>query len=133
MKLLRRALPIACAAASTLSCGDAGQRTPLLVDAASAERTAPGELGVGRAAPDALDVGRAAPARGGAPGEHRFCGWLHEFLGDPGSTELGYDTFAAHAGAFDAVHPKWWRVASPTTFENHPRGRATPFAGFHDR
>ncbi|WP_437619641.1 glycosyl hydrolase family 18 protein [Sorangium sp. So ce1151] len=140
MKLLRRALPIACAAASALSCGDGGQRTPLLVDATSAEpgalgagRAAPDALGVDRAAPDALGVDRAAPPREGASGEHRFCGWLHEFLGDPGSTELGYDTFAAHAGAFDAVHPKWWRVASPTTFENHPRGRATPFAGFHDR
>ncbi|WP_438004527.1 glycosyl hydrolase family 18 protein [Sorangium sp. So ce321] len=153
MKLIRHALPIACAAASALSCGDGGQRTPLLVDATSAEpgapgalgagraapdalgagRAAPDALGAGRAAPDALGVGRAAPPREGASGEHRFCGWLHEFLGDPRSTELGYDTFAAHAGAFDAVHPKWWRVASPTTFENHPRGRATPFAGFHDR
>jgi hypothetical protein len=64
--------------------------------------------------------------------DHRFCGWLHEFREDPASTERGYDTFAEHAEEFDAVHPKWWRVASPITFENHPRGRKTPFVGFDD-
>ncbi len=64
--------------------------------------------------------------------EHRFCGWLHEFLDDPLYTELGYDTFAAHADDFDAVHPKWWRVASPIRFENHPPDRKAPYAGFHD-
>ncbi|WP_434042276.1 MULTISPECIES: glycosyl hydrolase family 18 protein [Sorangium] len=141
MKLSPLALPIACAAAFVLSCGDAGQRTPLVLDAPGADLVAPGASGAPGAAsvpdasdaPNASNVPAAAPPREASPGDHRFCGWLHEFLGDPASTELGYDTFAAHAGAFDAVHPKWWRVASPTTFENHPRGRATPFAGFHDR
>ncbi|XXX73913.1 glycosyl hydrolase family 18 protein [Sorangium sp. So ce134] len=123
MKLTHRVLPLACAAAAVASCGGGVERTPLLVEGGSAALGAPG-------APDAP---RAAAPPEGAPGDHRFCGWLHEFLGDPASTELGYDTFAARAAAFDAVHPKWWRVASPTTFENHPRGRSAPFAGFHDR
>ena len=47
-------------------------------------------------------------------------------------TDLGYATFARHARAFDAVHPKWWRVDSPTTFVNHPANRYTPYAGYHD-
>src|SRR5262249_8641138 len=63
--------------------------------------------------------------------EHRFCGWLHEFP-DSQFTELGYDTFARQAGAFDVVHPKWWRVDSATTFTNHPAGREAPYGGFHD-
>ncbi|WP_437935125.1 glycosyl hydrolase family 18 protein [Sorangium sp. So ce341] len=126
MKLLLRILPLACSAAAAASCGGGVERTPLVVEVGSA--AAPRE-----GAPGSPDAPGAAAPREGAPGVHRFCGWLHEFLGDPASTELGYDTFAARAEAFDAVHPKWWRVASPTTFENHPRGRSAPFAGFHDR
>lgn len=64
--------------------------------------------------------------------EHKLCGWLHE-QPDAADTELGYDTFAEHASELDAVHPKWWRVASSTTFVNHPRDREAPFRGFHDR
>lgn len=123
MKLFHQTLMLACSAAFSISCGGAGERAPLLDEVGSAELSA-------SAAPGAQ---RAAMPGEEAPGDHRFCGWLHEFLGDPESTELGYDTFAAHAGAFDAVHPKWWRVASPTSFENHPRGREAPFAGFHDQ
>jgi len=63
--------------------------------------------------------------------EHRFCGWLHEFP-DAKLTELGYDTFAKHARAFDAVHPKWWRIDTPSTFVNHPADRETPYGGFDD-
>ncbi|MGK4000842.1 glycosyl hydrolase family 18 protein [Sorangium sp. So ce1024] len=133
MKLYRHALPFLCAAAAAAaSCGSGVERAPLLVDAVLAESTAGSTP-----APSAPSAPSAPDAAGApheaAPGEHRFCGWLHEFLGDPASTELGYDTFAAHAEAFDVVHPKWWRVASPTTFENHPRGRSAPFGGFHDR
>jgi hypothetical protein len=61
------------------------------------------------------------------------CGWLHEYPQDAALTELAYDTFAVQAAELDAVHPKWWRVASPTTFANHPYDRSTPFGGFHDR
>lgn len=127
MKLFHQTLMLACSAAFSISCGGAGERAPLLDEVGSAELSA-------SAAPGAQRASQATRAPGEeVPGDHRFCGWLHEFLGDPESTELGYDTFAAHAGAFDAVHPKWWRVASPTSFENHPRGREAPFAGFHDQ
>lgn len=122
MKLFHQTLMLACSAAFSISCGGVAERAPSLDEVGSAELSA-------SAAPGAQRASQATRA----PGDHRFCGWLHEFLGDPESTELGYDTFAAHAGAFDAVHPKWWRVASPTVFENHPRGREAPFAGFHDR
>ncbi|WP_394825499.1 glycosyl hydrolase family 18 protein [Pendulispora albinea] len=75
----------------------------------------------------------AAEPHGHGHADHRFCGWLHEFPADPKMTDLGYDTFARHARTFDAVHPKWWRMDSTTTFANHPADRATPFGGFHDR
>jgi spore germination protein YaaH len=67
-----------------------------------------------------------------AAGDHRFCAWLHGSSVDPAFTELAYDTFAQHAGELDAIHPVWWRVDSPTRIVNRPRGRATPYAGFHD-
>jgi spore germination protein YaaH len=66
------------------------------------------------------------------PPEHALCGWLYEHP-DDADTELAYDTFAAHAADFDAVHPKWWHVATPTTLENHPGYREEPYHGFHDR
>ncbi len=62
---------------------------------------------------------------------HRFCGWLHGG-GDTETTDLAYDTFAAHAAELDAVHPTWWRVASPTAFANHPEGSSSIYHGFHD-
>jgi hypothetical protein len=69
-----------------------------------------------------------------APRPHALCGWIYEHA-IPADTELAYDTFAAHAGEFDAIHPKWWRVATATTFANHPpdRGSEAPYQGFHDR
>ncbi len=70
------------------------------------------------------------PAQG--PRSHALCGWLHEHA-IAADTELAYDTFAAHALDFDAVHPKWWSVDSVTTFVNHPPGRKEPYRGFHDR
>jgi chitinase len=80
-------------------------------------------------------AGTTAQALGPDPearADHRFCGWLHGAIDDPAFTDRAYDTFAAHAGDFDAVHPVWWRVDSPTTFANHPRDRQVSFAGFHD-
>jgi spore germination protein YaaH len=65
------------------------------------------------------------------PRPHRLCGWIYEHA-IAADTELAYDTFAAHADEFDAIHPKWWKVASETTFVNHPLDRAEPFHGFHD-
>ncbi|MGK4002841.1 glycosyl hydrolase family 18 protein [Sorangium sp. So ce1036] len=149
MKVLRWVGLLTAAAAAAVSCGDGGARTSVQPEArraaprvtASAARLC-GALPAAEApaapaggAPRATEAlaARAPAPREEASGDHRLCGWLHEFLGDPESSELGYDTFAAHAAAFDAVHPKWWRVASPTTFENHPRGREEPYAGFHDR
>ena len=67
------------------------------------------------------------------PPDHRFCGWLYASEKSPAAAVEAYDTFAAHASELDAVHPAWWRVASPTTFENHPRNSSAPFYGFHDR
>ena len=66
-----------------------------------------------------------------APRPHALCGWIYEHA-IPADTELAYDTFAAHAAEFDAIHPKWWRVATATTFENHPPDRGAPYHGFHD-
>jgi spore germination protein YaaH len=59
------------------------------------------------------------------PADHRFCGWLYA-SGDPALKDLSYDTFAAHADAFDAVHPVWWHVSAPTAFERRPRGFDDP-------
>jgi chitinase len=67
-----------------------------------------------------------------ASSPHRFCGWLQGKQRDPAFTERAYDTFARNAAEFDAVHPVWWRVASPTTLTNRPHGRDAPYAGFHD-
>jgi spore germination protein YaaH len=68
----------------------------------------------------------------GARADHHFCGWLYGASDDPAFTEQAYDTFAAHAADFDAVHPTWWWVASPTSFANHPRDQDAPCRGFHD-
>jgi spore germination protein YaaH len=57
--------------------------------------------------------------------EHRFCGWLYA-SSDPKLKDLAYDTFAAHADAFDAVHPVWWHVSAPASFERRPRGFDDP-------
>ena len=65
------------------------------------------------------------------PSPHRFCGWLPS-RADEAAAEEAYDTFEAHAGELDAVHPTWWRVASPTTFANHPEDGSAPYHGFHD-
>jgi chitinase len=98
-------------------------RAPLaVVLLATAGATACSAEGAG-VAPD-----EAAPRRA----DHRFCGWLHGDDDDPAATEQGYGTFVAHADDFDAVHPTWWRVSSPTSFVNHGEGRTEPFAAFHD-
>jgi len=82
-----------------------------------------------RPSPEALAHSAVEPAGEVAP--HRFCAWLHG-AESPAVAEAAYDTFAAHAGELDAVHPAWWRVDSPTTFANHAEGSSTPFFGFHD-
>jgi hypothetical protein len=64
--------------------------------------------------------------------DHRFCGWLNGNDDDPAFTKQAYDTFLAHADEYDAVHPTWWRVGSPTSFANHHDGSDRPVAGFHD-
>ena len=87
---------------------------------------APEERPVGRHATTAREAGPVAVA------DHHFCGWLHGSGDDPAATEQAYDTFAAHADDFDAVHPTWWRVESPSSFTNHPRDRDTPYAGYDD-
>jgi spore germination protein YaaH len=79
--------------------------------------------------PSALATSALEPARPPAP--HRFCGWLHS-AASPAAAAEAYDTFAEHADELDAVHPSWWRVASPTTFANHPGDRSAPYYGFHD-
>jgi hypothetical protein len=73
---------------------------------------------------------RTRPLAGARP--HALCGWLYEHA-VAADTELAYDTFAAHADDFDAVHPKWWRVATATSFVNHPPAHESPYHGFHDR
>ena len=47
------------------------------------------------------------------PPEHRFCGWLYGSR-NPVTLNTAYDTFAAHAGELDAVHPTWFHVTSLT-------------------
>lgn len=78
-------------------------------------------LSCGRA-PDSVDY-PAPPAAQAAP--HRFCGWLYA-SSDPALKDLAYDTFAAHADDFDAVHPVWWHVSAPAAFERRPRGFDDP-------
>jgi spore germination protein YaaH len=51
-----------------------------------------------------------------APAPHRFCGWTLATDAVPPSQDPGYSTFAAHASDFDAIHPVWWHVTTPTTF-----------------
>lgn len=131
MKLLRWVGLLTAVAAAAVSLAGGGARASAQPEARRAAARGTADAAPTGDAPPAAKAPAPAPPEQAA-GDHRFCGWLHEFLGDPESSELGYDTFAAHAAAFDAVHPKWWRVASPTTFENHPRGRKEPYAGFHD-
>jgi spore germination protein YaaH len=80
-------------------------------------------------APEGLAASALEPSTEVAP--HRFCGWLHG-AESPAVAEEAYETFAARAGELDAVHPRWWRVDSPTTFANHAEDSSTPFFGFHD-
>ncbi|MDB4971496.1 MAG: hypothetical protein JWN44_7185 [Myxococcales bacterium] len=47
---------------------------------------------------------------------HRFCGWLQATGYVPLEQDPGYLTFVAHASEFDAVHPMWYHLSSPTTF-----------------
>lgn len=49
-----------------------------------------------------------------AAGDHGRCGWIA--AGD----EDGYDTFAAHAPWFDAIHPKWFELADDGTLRVLP-------------
>ncbi len=91
-----------------------------------------GALGASCSSGDPVSETLAAaiePSSTAAP--HHFCGWLHG-AESRAIAEEAYDTFAAHAGELDAVHPGWWRVDSPTTFANHADDSATPFFGFHD-
>jgi chitinase len=94
----------------------------IVLFAASACATACSATGQG------VEALESAPRRA----DHRFCGWLHGSADDPAFTDQAYGTFAAHAEEFDAVHPAWWRVDSPTSFANHRDGRDAPFEGFHD-
>lgn len=57
----------------------------------------------------------------GAPptgNRHRFCGWLQATGYVAIAQDPGYTTFVAHAAEFDAVHPMWYYLASPTTFSS---------------
>jgi spore germination protein YaaH len=102
---------------------------PLLVTLAGAPACA--GTGEAPAGDTALPLEGAGPLSG-ARADHRFCGWLYASPDDPASAEQAYDTFAAHADEFDAVHPTWWRVESPTSFTHHARDTDTPSWGFHD-
>lgn len=46
---------------------------------------------------------------------HRFCGWLMATGYVPIDQDPNYADFVAHASDFDAVHPTWYHLASPTT------------------
>ena len=60
---------------------------------------------------------------GGAPpspppttgNRHRFCGWLMATGYVPIDQDPNYADFVAHADLFDAVHPAWYHLSSPTT------------------
>ncbi|MFT3769776.1 MAG: glycosyl hydrolase family 18 protein [Minicystis sp.] len=60
-----------------------------------------------------------------AEAAHRFCGWLYGSQ-DPVEMKRNYDTFAAHAEDFDAVHPTWFHVTSPTQIEARTIGFEDP-------
>jgi spore germination protein YaaH len=47
---------------------------------------------------------------------HHFCGWLMATGYTPIAQDTNYAHFVAHADQFDAVHPTWYHLASPTTF-----------------
>jgi spore germination protein YaaH len=57
--------------------------------------------------------------------DHRFCGWLYGSR-NPAVMSASYDTFAAHAGEMDAVHPTWFHVTAPTTIEARSIGFEDP-------
>src|SRR5947208_3493798 len=57
----------------------------------------------GPAAPPAVPP---APPPTKPANAHRRCAWIQ--YGD----DVGYDTFAAHAAFFDAIHPDWYQVAA---------------------
>jgi chitinase len=54
------------------------------------------------------------PATGKA---HRLCGWLQATGYVPVEQDPGYLAFVAHAADFDAVHPMWYSLSSPTTLK----------------
>lgn len=58
-------------------------------------------------------AGAATPPATG--NRHRFCGWLMPTGYVPIEQDPNYADFVAHADEFDAVHPTWYHLASPTT------------------
>ena len=48
---------------------------------------------------------------------HRLCGWLQANGYVPLEQDPSYLAFVAHAADFDAVHPMWYYLSSPTTFK----------------
>lgn len=73
----------------------------------------------------ALVCGHDSEAAAAFSGPHRFCGWLYGSR-NPAIMNASYDTFAAHAGEMDAVHPTWWHVTGPTTIEPRSIGFEDP-------
>jgi spore germination protein YaaH len=76
-------------------------------------------------AADAPAPRRASPQRVEPQHDHRFCGWIYPSR-NQAARDRAYDTFAAHAADFSAVHPVWWHVASPTRIEEHAAGADDP-------
>ena len=62
------------------------------------------------------DATFTTPAAGTTASRHRLCGWLQASGYVPVEQDPGYLAFVAHAADFDAVHPMWYYLASPTTF-----------------
>src|SRR6185437_11475867 len=49
--------------------------------------------------------------------KHRLCGWLQANGYVSVDQDPSYLAFVAHASDFDAVHPMWYYLSSPTTFQ----------------
>ncbi|HEY7958112.1 MAG TPA: glycosyl hydrolase family 18 protein [Polyangia bacterium] len=49
---------------------------------------------------------------------HRFCGWLMATGYVSIDQDPYYADFVAHADDFDAVHPVWYTITSPTTYKS---------------
>jgi spore germination protein YaaH len=64
---------------------------------------------------DAIFIATKSTSSGNA-NSHHFCGWLMATGYVAIEQDPNYADFVAHADTFDAVHPTWYHLASPTTF-----------------